>query len=96
MARNSRAFSPFATPKREHDRFFDTLNDQLLMEALATPVAAQVVQIRTVSSPSWVAWSEIQVFESMSAIPIPPSIWLFGIGILGLIGFSKRKPQAAL
>jgi replicative DNA helicase len=29
MARNSRAFSPFATPKREHDRFFDTLSDQL-------------------------------------------------------------------
>ena len=29
MARNSKAFSPFATPKREHDRFFDNLNDQL-------------------------------------------------------------------
>lgn len=29
MARNSKAFSPFATPKREHDRFFDNLSDQL-------------------------------------------------------------------
>ncbi len=29
MARNSRAFSPFSSPKREHDRFFETLNDQL-------------------------------------------------------------------
>jgi hypothetical protein len=28
---------------------------------------------------------------SVSAIPIPAAVWLFGTGILGLIGFSKRK-----
>jgi len=28
MARNSKAFSPFASPKREHDRFFDQLDAQ--------------------------------------------------------------------
>ena len=28
MARNSKAFSPFATPRREHDRFFDQLDRQ--------------------------------------------------------------------
>ena len=28
MARKSKAFSPFATPKREHDRFFDVMNKQ--------------------------------------------------------------------
>jgi replicative DNA helicase len=28
MARKSKAFSPFATPKREHDRFFDQLDKQ--------------------------------------------------------------------
>ena len=28
MARNSKAFSPFATPKREHDKFFDQLERQ--------------------------------------------------------------------
>jgi len=28
MARRSKAFSPFATPKREHDRFFDQLDKQ--------------------------------------------------------------------
>ena len=66
------------------------------MEALATPVAAQVVQIRTVSSPSWVAWSEIQVFDSMSAVPVPAAVWLFGSGILGLAGFTKRKSRIAV
>jgi len=27
----------------------------------------------------------------VSAVPIPASIWLFGSGLLGLIGFAKRK-----
>lgn len=29
-----------------------------------------------------------------SAVPIPPAVWLFGSGLLGLIGISKRKKQA--
>jgi hypothetical protein len=32
---------------------------------------------------------------SPSPIPIPAAVWLFGTGILGLIGFSKRKRKAA-
>ncbi len=30
-----------------------------------------------------------------SAVPVPAAIWLFGSGILGLIGFSRRKKAAA-
>ncbi|MFC1773858.1 VPLPA-CTERM sorting domain-containing protein [Pseudomonadota bacterium] len=26
-----------------------------------------------------------------SAVPVPASIWLFGSGLLGLIGIAKRK-----
>ena len=50
-----------------------TVNGQLLMASLGTPVSAQYVQIRTVVSPSWVAWAEIEVFDSMSAVPAPPA-----------------------
>jgi len=32
-------------------------------------------------------------FES-SPVPIPPAVWLFGSGLLGLIGFTKRKKAA--
>ena len=35
---------------------------------------------------------------AIPAVPVPPAVWLFGTGILGLIGFSKRKtamPKAA-
>jgi hypothetical protein len=32
--------------------------------------------------------------KSILATPIPPSLWLFGSGLLGLIGISKRKKTA--
>ncbi|MEJ1336373.1 MAG: discoidin domain-containing protein [Candidatus Sedimenticola sp. (ex Thyasira tokunagai)] len=32
--------------------------------------------------------------EVMSAVPVPAAVWLFGSGILGLIGFSRRKRSA--
>jgi hypothetical protein len=41
------------------------------------------------------SWWEDRVFAfaqfTPSAVPVPAAVWLFGTGILGLIGFSKRK-----
>ncbi len=31
---------------------------------------------------------------NFSAVPVPGAVWLFGSGLLGLIGFSKRKRAA--
>jgi hypothetical protein len=33
-------------------------------------------------------------FDSTSPIPIPAAVWLFGSGLLGLIGISRRKKAA--
>ena len=45
--------------------------------------------------------SNSQVAESLqfnmlniTAIPLPPTLWLFGSGLLGLVGFSRRKKAA--
>lgn len=32
-----------------------------------------------------------EVAFSVSAVPIPPAIWLFGSGLIGLIGMARRK-----
>jgi hypothetical protein len=29
-----------------------------------------------------------------SAVPVPPSVWLFGSGLLGLIGIARRRQAA--
>lgn len=31
---------------------------------------------------------------TISAIPIPPAVWLFGTGLLGLVAIARRKTQA--
>jgi len=31
---------------------------------------------------------------TMTAVPIPPALWLFGSGLLGLIGIARRKKFA--
>ncbi len=36
-------------------------------------------------------WIEI---DTISTVPLPAAVWLFGSGLLGLIGFSKRKKAA--
>ncbi len=33
-------------------------------------------------------------FTDISAVPIPATVWLFGTGVIGLIGFSKRRKAA--
>jgi len=39
---------------------------------------------------SWVFVSEV-TFENASAVPVPAAAWLFGSGLLGLIGMSRKK-----
>lgn len=34
------------------------------------------------------------VVIGISAVPVPPALWLFGSGLLGLVGIAKRKKAA--
>jgi len=33
------------------------------------------------------------VIQDLSAVPVPPAVWLFGSGLFALFGFSRRKKQ---
>ena len=44
-------------------------------------------------------WSPaIDLYEpgtvNISAVPVPAAVWLFGSGLLGLVGISRRKKEA--
>ena len=43
----------------------------------------------------WGSWDTGSfLVQDISPVPIPAAIWLFGTGIIGLIGFSKRRKAA--
>jgi len=62
----------------------------LLTWILPTNTNAQLIKIETVSSPSWVAWGDISVLNEVSQVPVPASVWMFGTGLIGLIGVKKK------
>ena len=38
---------------------------------------------------------DVRFESSVSAVPVPAAVWLFGTAMIGLIGFGKRKPRIA-
>ncbi len=52
--------------------------------------------IQSISFQDWGvnAFDNFEFDLTVTPIPIPAAVWLFGSGLLGLIGFSKRKKAA--
>ena len=65
-----------------------TVNGQFLTVTLPTPTAARHFQVRTTSSASWVAWSEVQVF---GVVPEPSSMGVVLLGCFGLGCFRRFR-----
>jgi hypothetical protein len=57
------------------------VSDELIAKAVITPLAPTNGSIFI---------DDLMV----SAVPIPPALWLFGSGLLGLIGIARRKKAA--
>jgi len=71
-----------------------TSNEDLLSAVFATSLSAQYVQIKTIGSPSWVGWDEIQIMAA-NPVPEPATVLLFGIGLAGLAGSRVRRKKKA-
>jgi hypothetical protein len=75
-----------------------TKNHQILGFSLQDRISAEFVQVRTTSSPSWVAWPEVQVYANPSPAPEPSGLALAGVGVAGVVGYvwcRRRKPAVA-
>ena len=40
------------------------------------------------------SWDNISITADIGAVPIPAAVWLFGSGLIGLIGIARRKKAA--
>lgn len=87
------------------DVYFDPYYDSQYMDEFGIPEAQWDPTLGNVSWNDYTVWFPIHgstnsgehfryYFESASVVPIPAAIWLFGSGILGLIGISRYKKQA--
>jgi hypothetical protein len=53
---------------------------------------ASRVDVRRVSSTANIVWNIRDIsYVTTSVVPIPPALWLFGSGLLGLIGVARKK-----
>ena len=53
-----------------------------------------VVGWKALGESEWLKFSEVQIyadFTPTTVVPIPAAVWLFGSGLLGLIGVARRK-----
>lgn len=50
--------------------------------------------ITAFSGGQWVLDPTLGRVSYVSAVPIPAAVWLFGSGLIGLVGISRRKKQA--
>jgi hypothetical protein len=40
------------------------------------------------------SWDNVSITADIAAVPVPAAVWLFGSGLLGLIGVARRKKAA--
>jgi len=74
----NRVYSPFA-----FDDYFDTQRSN-----------EDYFEIENISSKKQTHLTWASALVQISPVPIPATVWLFGTGILGLIGFSRRRKTA--
>jgi hypothetical protein len=56
----------------------------------AIPTARFITSMDASTSFTYADWT----LSNVGVVPVPAAVWLFGTGILGLIGFSKRRKAA--
>lgn len=65
-----------------------------------TPALMENVVVFSIIEPSfdlsaYSTWTYTQWTPTVSAVPVPAAIWLFGTALIGFIGFGKRKEKLA-
>jgi hypothetical protein len=77
----------------------NTAEPNVLGYTWSTPPSARYLQVRTVASPSWVAWREVKVFGeapgSTAVAPEPSTLAVGGTGVLMALGYARRRRRRA-
>lgn len=53
-------------------------------------ITGEFVKVR-LNGTNYLSLAEVQVYGDTSPVPLPPSVWLFGSGLVGLIGLRRFR-----
>lgn len=59
-------------------------------KAFTSQVNTQFIRLGLSGNGNLIGFGEL-AFEQAAVVPLPPAIWLFGSGLLGLVGMARRK-----
>jgi len=52
---------------------------------------ARYVRYNVISGNQWAHLTEITIDGNISTVPVPAAVWLFGSGLLGLVGVARQR-----
>jgi hypothetical protein len=77
-----------------------TLTGSPLQDAGAGMWTGTIVSAGNINGANWVGFTNVQFSEvfnvtvSANAVPVPAAVWLFGSGLLGLVGVARRRKSS--
>lgn len=74
--------------------FSASILNPITVQTFVTPSTAQFIRLRVNSIHGGNSVNIGEIAFEVSAVPIPATAWLFGSGLLGLIGMARRKKAA--
>ncbi len=88
---------PFFTPVPVLGDTFDILTADTILGQFSglntlSPLAAGLAwDVSYILDPALTDIVRLSVVEAPAAVPVPPAVWLFGSGLLGLVGVARRR-----
>lgn len=70
---------------------WDTAGDVWLRDSNVTSVGAHSFTVEFESSPGEFLVIDVAVVPEVPQIPVPAAVWLFGSGLIGLVGVARRR-----
>ena len=68
-----------------------TIDELAFLGLDITDLSGAAGELKFVLNTTGTQSAELFIPDSISTVPVPPAIWLFISGLLGLVGISRRK-----
>jgi len=96
---NNSLLTPGSLTLTNSDHFLIALKDPILTGSWVAPTSEQCFSNSTTCLLSWDLGGSTYAIDleqvlPPAGVPVPPAVWLFGSGLLGMVGIARRRKTA--